>query len=1308
MKKKIVGIIFLFIIGVSLFLKIELTNLLSELIKREIKEITDLDIQIEAVYLRILPLNFEIKNLKYADTESNSININKIKLYLSIHNILKREINIRRIFIQNAEITSSYDFVVNCKTNIENYLKKSTSPPLIIKINSFEIENLSAKISRHSYSLSLESIRMRALLKSEPEFKVLSQIKLKTSELPNFASNLKADFKIKDKRVILNELKFFDIQSLLKTDGFFDYNKFFGEFLVTGKIFLDSIKSFFGMRDGGKGEINLNGKVFVVDSKDFLNMFKFDIDFDGEFYIEELMKILKVSEKIEGFTAISKGKLQGSLSNIEIKAQAKQIKGNILGISTDRVLTEVHYYRGILEFKNGKIELYGGKANAYVWINLPVVTKHYVFVEVNKLSSSGVFDLIEWNPEIAEGVVSGWLESKGSVFAPKGYFTYTRKDQLPVDVRGRIDQISGLFESDGQRYTFSNLILKSQGTKINAEGTVDTKEKLLNLRFEGLTNNIKELTEPYESSFSGEALIFGNLTGKFENPEIELRFKANQVALNLNQYLKFYNNQSFTINEIEGHIRYRKNKLQILSLSDKANIRINGEINFPEAKNLFELSNPQFDINFSIKNLPIRELYVKAIENYVYCMLNFSGFIKEKNRVGGELRIFDVFVGKEKVIDSINALVDYQEGNLSIKKSNIVRNADKIQSEGIIYSNGNINFTGFAKQINIYDLTRKYLEKIGARNIQTLILKNLNFQIAGNLKEPKINSKSDLFIKSTSNKTIDGRINMNFLDNKLIISSTILKNGKLELIRSINDEWSLKAIFNSTRIDPLVSLFTNKLPEDFLLLIDGEISSNLINKKINASINLKRLFTRLYGIGLNNKSPIMVNLRENNVFIEPISMIGQSTEINFKGKITDYYDILIDGYTDLRPLKALFNIDNIKGRANILVYIYENRNNPEIVGEVNLENCSLTLRKDIPNFNDINATITFNENRVIVEKAEGKFSEGNIRIGGIVSLKDLDIYSFALKFDFNDVRWIFSPFSWAYLNGEVHLNGKKNSPKLIGTIELTKGVYTENIDLIKLAIRADKTKTVLSKEDWLSNIDLNLKIQTNNFILSNNLAEIKIGGDLLVKSKLSAPSLLGWIYSNDGFIYFRNNKFQLQRLSLQFTDPERIRPLINLTARTNISQYNINLNLNGYLDQFNLILSSNPPLSENELLNLLVIGQQNGAKTGASIGASEVTNLITGQIQGLVEERIRGITGLDLMTVEPAISRTTGSMVPRVTIGKRLMDGKLNVTYSTSTGTTAEQIIKVEYNISKGISLVGLRDESGGISGAVKFRFHFH
>lgn len=1310
MKKIFFISIFIILICLFLLIKIDVTSLVIFPLKKELKEITGLDISIKKIYLRIVPLHIEIENLEFLSNENNRDNfsIKKAKLYLSIYEIFKKEINIKRVSITNSNISLNYEFLKTCINNIENYLSKPSPIPFKVKINSVEIDNFSSTIYKDNLQLTLDNLKARSILKPDPVFKIISNLKIKSPEYPNIDTNIKADFKIKDDRIILNELKIFDIYSLMKTEGNLNFSNFLGEFFVTGKIFLNSLKNFLGIRDNFSGEINLDGKIFFKNARKLVDKIYFDIDFNAKFFLQELMKILKISEKLEGYTEIFNGKLKGYLSDIKITAQAKQKEGNILGIKNQTISTEILYSNGILEFKNGDLTLYGGKAKAYVWITVPKVIEHYVFVEIKKISSSGIFELIKWNPGIAEGAVDGWLLSHGNVFTPKGSFIYFNQGKEPIDVRGRIKFIKGEFESDGEIYKFSSLNFQLNDTNLIANGVLDTKKMLLNFKFQGETKNINEILSPYQNAFSGDAYFNGLLYGKVEDPEIDLNYLSNTLKIDLNYFNNLLNKQSLFIKNLKGYMKYKKNHL-VMSFYNSENISISGNINFPKAKNLFDFSLPDYNITFNIKELFTQNLYIEKFNNFIRGKINLSGHIKGIGIIESKIEIDDIFWGKEKIIDKVNALLKYQKNILKITDGVIAYNNQKIYYQGDIDFEGTINISGYSKNFDTLKLLKTYTDKIGAKNIQSAGLKNLNFKISGLYKNLDISLDSELFIKSNSNKIIEGKINLDLIKNTLVIKSTILKTGKLEFKSELeNKKWDIKGTFNSTRIDAILSLFSSKLPEDFVLLIDGKFNSSLIDNKINAAINLNRFFTRIYGIGLNNKSPININLKDNNVYFDPITLFGQSTEIIIKGKITDYYDILIEGFTDLRPFKVLFNVDNIKGRANSLVYIYSNRSNPEIAGEVNLENCSLSIRKNIPDMNDINATVTFNENRIIVEKAEGKFAEGNINIGGSIYLKEFDIHTIGLTFNFSNVRWIFSPFSWAYINGEVYLNGTKTNPKLLGTVNVTRGIYSEKIDFIQLAFKSSKDKPIVSKDEWFSNMLLNLKIQGDNFILNNNVAELKLNGDLLLKGTPSNPSLLGWISAKEGFIYFRNNKFQLLRFAVQFSDPQIIRPFLNIYAKTTVSQYNINLNLSGYIDQFNLILSSNPPLSENELINLLVLGQQNGTKNVGIPGTSEATSFVTGQIQGLVEERIKGITGLDLMSVEPGISKTTGSMVPRVTIGKKLLDGKLNVTYSTSTGTTAEHVIKVEYIIRKGMSIVGLRDEIGGISGAVKFRFEFH
>ncbi|MEW6214688.1 MAG: translocation/assembly module TamB domain-containing protein, partial [Nitrospirota bacterium] len=179
--------------------------------------------------------------------------------------------------------------------------------------------------------------------------------------------------------------------------------------------------------------------------------------------------------------------------------------------------------------------------------------------------------------------------------------------------------------------------------------------------------------------------------------------------------------------------------------------------------------------------------------------------------------------------------------------------------------------------------------------------------------------------------------------------------------------------------------------------------------------------------------------------------------------------------------------------------------------------------------------------------------------------------------------------------------------------------------------------------------------------------------------------------------------------SADFADPNRFNPVIRLTAETIAKGYNIRLNLEGQMEHFNLSLSSDPPLEEMDILALLTVGQIGRQLKGleGGIGASEATSFLTGKIQDVLEERLKSITGLDRLQVDPYVSKTTGTVGPRVTVSKRLVSDRLLVTYTTPLGSTEEQILKLEYLLGKNISLIGMRDEKGSVGGDVKFRFEF-
>jgi autotransporter translocation and assembly factor TamB len=151
----------------------------------------------------------------------------------------------------------------------------------------------------------------------------------------------------------------------------------------------------------------------------------------------------------------------------------------------------------------------------------------------------------------------------------------------------------------------------------------------------------------------------------------------------------------------------------------------------------------------------------------------------------------------------------------------------------------------------------------------------------------------------------------------------------------------------------------------------------------------------------------------------------------------------------------------------------------------------------------------------------------------------------------------------------------------------------------------------------------------------------------------------------------------------------------------------VRLSLDGTVDDFALSLVSDPPLTETEIVTLLAFGQvRKGGGIESGIAAGEATAIITGGLHEAVEEEFGYLMEIDRLEVEPHVTKE-GSLVPKITVGKRLFEDKLFVIYSSAIGTAEENLIRLEYKLNNSVSLLGERNELGSLGGGVKYKFKF-
>jgi autotransporter translocation and assembly factor TamB len=249
----------------------------------------------------------------------------------------------------------------------------------------------------------------------------------------------------------------------------------------------------------------------------------------------------------------------------------------------------------------------------------------------------------------------------------------------------------------------------------------------------------------------------------------------------------------------------------------------------------------------------------------------------------------------------------------------------------------------------------------------------------------------------------------------------------------------------------------------------------------------------------------------------------------------------------------------------------------------------------------------------------------------------------------------------------------------------------------------DRKKIVLptietGAEDGQLELDLFVKAP-QNIEIKNKLAELDLRANLHIQGTIEKPLLEGRVEVLRGTILFGNRNYRIISGILDFSDPSRLNPDMNIQAETIVQGYKISLGIEGNLDQFTLDMSSEPELSKGQITQLLA--------TGSDAGTNGY-GLVTKPIQTFVEGQIEKAVKLDQFTVDvdPLLANSGDEeATPRVTLGKRLFKDLLLTFTTTVGGSERSQIVEVEYQLSDKLSLTAKRNEDGEIDTSFTFRF---
>jgi len=217
--------------------------------------------------------------------------------------------------------------------------------------------------------------------------------------------------------------------------------------------------------------------------------------------------------------------------------------------------------------------------------------------------------------------------------------------------------------------------------------------------------------------------------------------------------------------------------------------------------------------------------------------------------------------------------------------------------------------------------------------------------------------------------------------------------------------------------------------------------------------------------------------------------------------------------------------------------------------------------------------------------------------------------------------------------------------------------------------------------------------------------------DVDLKGTVDDPSLTGHVEASGGTLAFQGNRYTVTRGNIDFVDPLKIDPVVDIEAESQVRDYRVILTIAGRGDRLRLNMRSDPPLPDLEIVSLIA-----GGRTGGEIGGFRASGTPTSEqlFQGgaanilldLLQERVGnrlGLLGGGHVRIEPFAVGASTYTGPRITLSEQVTKD-LSITYSQDLSSNRQQVISIEYFVSRNTSILASRDELGNFGLDVRLR----
>jgi translocation and assembly module TamB len=623
-------------------------------------------------------------------------------------------------------------------------------------------------------------------------------------------------------------------------------------------------------------------------------------------------------------------------------------------------------------------------------------------------------------------------------------------------------------------------------------------------------------------------------------------------------------------------------------------------------------------------------------------------------------------------------------------------------------------------QLHAAGLHLENLQVVKAQNMEVSGAVNLDVSGTGTLEQPQLDAilavpelhvRKQTIRDATLHATVRNQVaTINLGSN--VGGTSIKANGTIGIKAPYMADVHLDT--SPIQLRPLVALYSPAQSENVSgqTELHATLRGPLRDKaQLEGHLELPVLTATYRQFQIGSTKPIHLNYKNGVAVLQAVELDGTDTAVNIQATIPvsnlNAATLTLKGAVDLRVAQLL--LPDLKSSGQVRLDIDSHGvGSAGMSGQINIVDASLH-HPDVPlGLDHANGVIKVSPTRLDVSSFKGEMGGGTVTAKGGVAFRPAVQFDLGLEGD--NVRLRYPEGIRALLASSLALTGTPQAATLGGRVLVEHLSFTPDFDLASFTRQFEAPSAPVTTGGFMQSLRLNVTLQSAaQMNLESSQVSIRGSANLRLVGTAAQPVVLGHTDLTGGELFFGGHRYVVQSGTVDFLNPVRTEPVLNLQVQTRINEYDITLAMEGPVTRVRTTFTSDPALPPADIINLIASGQTTEA-AGAqpnqplSLGAQ---SLVASAVSSQIGNRIAKIAGITQLGIDPSFGASNGQNPgARIAIQQRVTSN-LFLTLSTDVTSTQRQSIQLEYDFNPRWSVTGVRDQNGGVTALGHYKKRF-